>query len=629
MSLKKRATLSIKKFNTGISYKVVGDKLADAQNVYNNKDVTETRFGIDRYNTTGLGSSVISTSFFKSDAGNRYLLAKVGTMLYRVNASGSADVVKSGLTATTKHRGITLDSRHIIAIETDGLFSYDGTTFTQLGQAVPNTLSVAVIAGGTLTTNNDYQVAVTFYSSTIGFESNPTESSIISTTANRTLRLTNIPATADNALIDKIRIYLKDVEIAGDYKFVTEQNLGTTTYDIDTLPTSTIEPPTTHAIPSAGGARYLATFGKRIAYAGNNSFKSDVFISEEYLPDAFDDTSTSKTLAVEGQGPITGIASGTFSDSNIDPYLVVFKKSSTTLYSEIGGNSRQTLLDSNIGCVSHDTIKILNGIIFFMSENGWYRIYNGTIIKDEQNNPASLGNGDVDDIFARVGWEKELNKSLFTSYFSAVYPTHRQYWTFIAEGSDSSIYKAYVYERDISGFRVFTFQNNFTSACEGEDDSGNVVVFLSDTTGTIFKYSVQNDVHDVDANGSSVIIPSYVILPFMIEGDIFSTYNYRFLTLRALASSNAVTCKVFSNFDVTQSNERDYNFTDPTNRFILDVSALDVDTLGDDRVVVTKTADINTTAETIMIGFYQNILDANIGLISAQLQYNKNGNSNR
>lgn len=264
-----------------------------------------------------------------------------------------------------------------------------------------------------------------------------------------------------------------------------------------------------------------------------------------------------------------------------------------------------------------------------MSENGWYRIYNGTIIKDEQNNPASLGNGDVDDIFARVGWEKELNKSLFTSYFSAVYPTHRQYWTFIAEGSDSSIYKAYVYERDISGFRVFTFQNNFTSACEGEDDSGNVVVFLSDTTGTIFKYSVQNDVHDVDANGSSVIIPSYVILPFMIEGDIFSTYNYRFLTLRALASSNAVTCKVFSNFDVTQSNERDYNFTDPTNRFILDVSALDVDTLGDDRVVVTKTADINTTAETIMIGFYQNILDANIGLISAQLQYNKNGNSNR
>ena len=51
--------------------------------------------------------------------------------------------------------------------------------------------------------------------------------------------------------------------------------------------------------------------------------------------------------------------------------------------------------------------------------------------------------------------------------------------------------------------------------------------------------------------------------------------------------------------------------------------------LGEERTVVTTTIDINRTAETIMVGFYQSILDANMALISAQIQYNKNGGPNR
>lgn len=629
MSLKKRATLSLKKFNAGINYKVVGDKLADAQNVYNNKDVTETRFGIARYNTTTLSGTVLSTSFFKSDAGNRYLLAKVGTILYRVNASGAATVIKTGLSVTTKHRGITLDSRHIIAVESDGLFSYNGTTFTQLGQDPPSSVTVAIAAGGSLTTNNDYQVAITYYASTIGFESNAAFSSVISTTANLKINLSDIPSTADNALIDQVRIYLKDVEGAGEYELIDTINLGTTTYSITAESGSIIQPPTTNAEPSAGGGKYLTSFGKKIAYAGNSTYKSDVFISEDFLADAFDDTQTSRTLSIEGQGPITGIACGTFSDSNLDPYLVIFKKSSTTIYSDIGGNSRQSLLDSNIGCISHETIKVVNGVIYFMSENGWYMINNGIIVKDEKNNPAPLAGGDIDDIFSRSGWEKELNKALYSSFFSVVYPTHRQYWTFVSEGSGLSFNKAYVYERDINGFRVFTFGTSFTSACEGEDDSGNVVVFMSDSSGIIFTYSIENELHDVDFAGTSALISSFVILPFFIENDLYSTYNYRFLTLRALASTNDITCKVFSNFLSAETSSTAYDFTDPTDGFILDTDALDVGILGSERVVVTTTADINVCAETIMIGFYQDILDANIGLISAQLQYNKNGNANR
>jgi hypothetical protein len=629
MSLKKRATLSLRKFNAPINYKVLGDKLADAQNVYDNKGVTETRFGIKKFNTTSLGGSVISTSFFKDNSGDRYLIAKVGTVLYKVNSVGAATSLKTGLSENTKHRGVTLDGRHIIGIETDGLFTFNGTIFTQLGQSQPSSLAVAVSAGGNLDANNDYQVALTFYSTSTGFETNPYESSIISTTTDKTLSITEIPTSAENAFIDAVRIYLKDVEAGGSYSLVTELGLGITSYSITSEPISTIEPPTTHSEPLPGGGKYLTSYGKKIAYTGNSEFKSDVFISEEYIPDAFDNSATTKTLSIEGQGPITGIACGTYSDSNLDPYLAIFKSSSITIYSDIGGNSRQSLLDANIGCVSHDTIKVVNGIIHFMSENGWYRIFNGVILKDEQKNPQSLGDGDIDDIFSRAGWEKELNRLMFPNFFSVVYPTHKQYWTFVTEGANSSFTKAYIYERDINGFRVFTFNTAFTTACEGEDDNGNIVVFLSDSTGTFFTYSVKNPLYDVSAAGTQQAIEAFFILPFMIESDIYSTYNYRFLTVRAIANDNPVTCKVWRNFDLSELQSNEYDFENPVTGFTLDLSQLDVGTLGDDRAIVSKTADINTCAESIMIGFYQSTLGANIGLISAQLQYNKNGNANR
>lgn len=629
MTLKRKATRQFKKFNQGISYKIADDKLYDSQNVYNNKDTTETRFGIKRFNTTTLGGSVLSESFFKSDSGNRYLIAKVGTVLYRVNSSGAATSIKTGLTSTTKHRGITLANRHIISIETDGLFSYNGTVFTQLGQEAPLFGTATIVSGGSLTANNDYQVALTYYASSIGFETNYSESGIVPTTSDLTIRLTDIPITAANALIDKVRIYLKDVEGGGTYIFVTELNLGIATYDITAEPLSTEAPPTKNGAVQAGGGKYLTTFGKAIAYTGNNTFKSDVFISEDYLPDAFDNTNTSKTLSIEGQGPTTGIACGTFTDASLDPYLVVFKKTSTTIYSNIGGNSRQSLIDPYIGCISNETIRVVNGIIFFMSENGWYRIYNGVLIKDSDNDPISLSDGDIDDIFSRAGWAKELNRAQFSNFFSCVYSTHRQYWTFVAEGSDTAFKKAYVFERDIQGFRTFLFKTAFTCAIEGEDDNGNQVVFLGSTSGTIFTYSIGNELHDEDAAGSSETIPAFAILPFLVEEDTNSTYNYRFLTVQALTSPNVVTGKCFINWDQSMSEDNPLDFSTGEEGFILDVSQLDVGAFGSERSVTKSTIDLSQTADTIMIGFYQDILDSNIGLISAQLQYNKNGGPNR
>lgn len=655
MTLRRRNLSIFKKLSLPVSYKLLDeDGLYDARNVFDNKGVTETRNGIKRYNSTGLISrgftldvseldydylnddldepeltKVLSGSFFKKSSGERYKIVKVGGSLFSVQATGAQTFIATGLSETTKHRGITLNDRHIIAIDSDGLYSWNGTVFTQLGQAAPASVTATNTAGGGLTDTEQYQAAITFYASSIGFETNKQTSSIITiaTATGLRLSLSDIPSTASNELIDKVRIYLKNVSDDTEFLFIDEITLGTTTYNIDAESTSTQIPPTTHAAPLSGGGKYLTTFGKRISYTGNGTFKNDVFISEEYLPDAYDDTTTSKTLEIPGQGEITGIACGLYDNSHLRPFLAIFKRTTTVIYSELDGVGVQTTIDEHVGCISHDTIKVRNGVVYFMSENGWYAIQNGSLIKKD-GRPFSLGGGAIDDIFSREGWSYQLNSTLYSSFFSAYYSTLGHYLTFVAEGTNDTFTKAYNFEERIGGFRVYEFKTGITCAFEGEDDSGNQCVFLGDKDGYIYALSVKNDRHDEDKDAASQTIPAFVYIPYILPGDDSTSYNWRSLTVRAISSSNLVTVKAFPSFSSSVHETKSFDFTNDDDGFVLDVSQLDVDVLGDERVPKTFMADINRTGETMTVGFFQDILDANLGLISSQISYNKNGNRN-
>lgn len=631
MALKKRSASIHKKASMPVSYQMLDENgLYDARNVFDNKGVTETRNGIKRYNSTSLGGEVLSASYFKNTSGNRYKIVKVGTVLYSVASSGAHTSIKTGLSADTKHRGVTMNDRHIIAVENDGLFSWDGTTFTQLGQAAPASFSVANTAGGSLTDTNQYRVAVSYYASSIGFESNALNSSTVTIAAATGLRIsvTSIPATASNALVDSVRIYLKNLTTNGSYYLVTQQALGTTSYNIDSEAILTTTTTTTNAPPISGGGKYLTSFGACLAYAGNDTYKNDVFISEEYVPDGYDDTTTSKTLQIPGQGEITGIACGLYDNSHLRPFLAIFKKTSTTVYSELDGSPVQTTIDDHVGCVSHDTIKVRNGVVYFMSENGFYALANGSIIKDETSRPVSLGGGAIDDIFSREGWVYQLNSSQYSNFFSAYYPTLGHYLTFVSEGSNSSFSKAYNFEERIGGFRVYDFKTSFNCATEGEDDSGNQCVFLGDGTGYLYTLSVKNSRHDEDENGDSETIPAFFYLPFTMPGDDSCSYNFRQLVVKALNSENEVTVKAFPGYNLNQVETLTFDFSNDAPGFILDMSKLDEGVLADDRVPTAYMTDVNSTGETMVIGFFQDILDANIGIISSQLFYNKNGNRN-
>lgn len=606
------------------------DRMIDASNVVTIQDVLETRNGISRWNTVAFSGSPQSISFFKDNTNNNILIVKDGDTLYKADETGAHTSILTGLTAGTKHRGVTFNNRHIIAIQGDGLFSYDGTTLTQLGQAAPTTApTVAASGSGNTLTASDYQVAYTYYSSTLGFETNiGTASSTVTVSSGQQIDVSGMATTADNDFIDTKRIYIKDITNNSDWLFWDEVGLITTSDTIDDDTASTQTPPTKNAPPRAGGGKFLSVYGQRIAYSGNTSFGSDVFFSEPFLPDAFDDTSTSQTINVAGNGPITGLGTGYFSGDNQNPYLVIFKRNHIELYTEASGSPQQVVISNEVGCVSHDTIKVINGDVYFMSAIGWHVIRDGRLTKSK-NKQDSLDDGHIDDIFKQNGQSYEVNKQNFENFFSVYYPTLQQYMTFISEQTSSDITKSYNFEFEIGGFRPYNFQVKLTGGALGEDGLGEDIVYLCGENGYIYKHSIKEARGtDVDADGNSVAIDAFAKLFWITGSDMDSNYNFGPFALRAITQTNPVTVRYFLGYSQQGFTDLSYDFTDPDSGFILDVSKLDEGILTDGRTIVRYNGEILRTAQSLLIGIYKSQQGESMSLIEGQLDVQKNGNPN-
>lgn len=632
MPLKKRASKKIRSFDLPVSYKMgeTRDRLRDAMNVFSNQGRLETRYGRTRYNDTTLGGSPLSMSYFEHANGQKYLIAKVGTVMYVVDTTGAHTSIKTGLSANTKHRGVTWargsSSRHIISIEEDGLFQFDGTDFSQLGQEPPSTPSVAATTGAIA--NGTYRVAISFYSSITGFESNLSSLSANVTTSAQGIAVTSIPATAPNATIDKVYIYIKPAAGVDAPTFVDEIALGVTSYNIIATPTSTDTAPTANAKPIAGGAKYISEFNRRLVYSGNPDYPNDVYFSEEDLPDAFNDGNADGRLVLFAglNGSVTGLATGLYSNSVLDPFLVVFKRRSTHIYSEISGEGRFIPISAEIGCVSHDTITVKNGVVYFLSEQGFRAISNGALVNNTQGSPATLGDGDIDDIFRSPGYAFQTNPTQLVNAFSVYYSTLDQYMTWVAEGANNTFSKTYVYENRVGGFKPYEFLTPSTCACTGQEDTGEVV-YMADADGFIYRHSSAQDRYDHDSTGSEIAFESYASLTWLDGDDLDKSFNFRELLLRRLAGCGDLTVRAYVNYGT--DNPQIITYENALAGFILDISKVDIDAFGTtDRSIITGRADINQVGENLLISFYQNEKGKNIGLVSAQIDFNSNGNRN-
>lgn len=629
MTLKRKQPIKIPTFDMSVSY-LTGEtrmRFRDALNVFSNQGKTETRYGRSRLNKVPLPSGVRSLSYFKNSAGQRYIIAKSGSEIYAVDAAGAATLIKSGLSEETKHRGLTLargeSSRHALAIENDGLFQFDGTNFTQLGQDIPGAPTVGPVTGALA--NGTYRVGLTFYSSKTGFETNLGALSAEITTTATGIEVSEIPLTSLNTTIDKVRIYLKKTTSADDAVFVAEVDLGTPEYEITETPISTSTPPLANGKPLDGGGKYLLNFNGKLVVLGNNIFKNDALFSEEYLPDAFNDGSAPGRLVlyIPGDDIVSGGAIGLYNNSHLDPFIVVFKNRSTHIYSELGGEGKFVTLSEQIGCVSHDTIQVKDGVVYFLSDQGWRVIRNGSFIVGEDGNPITLGMGDIDDIFKSPGFTYEVNRSRLNDTFSVYYSALDQYITWVAEGARNDFSKAYVYEFKKGGFKPYEFASSATAACIGEDSDGIETVFMADEAGYIYKHSTREPRQDEQFDGQALDINSFAQFIWITGNDMDASYNFRNFLIRRLVGGGDLELKVWVNYSM--DNQKSFVIKGPVSGFVLDQSRLDIDSFGqNDRSIISDVIDVNSSCESILFGFYQKGKGMNIGLVSAQIDYSQN-----
>lgn len=643
--LRNRAVKQKKSFTKGVSYKSgdIGEKLFDAQNMLIVGNKLQTRYGLKRFTTDSFTSSPVSLSFYtKLDGETQKVVTKVDTAMYSASTDGVFSSIKTGLTTANKHDAVTMNGRHILAIGSDGLYSYDGTTFAALGIDAPSAPTAAIAAGGALAQPKDYLVAVTYYASGIGFETNIGAASAIATSSagNQTIDVSAIPVST-HALVDFKRVYIKNSTDSGNYLFVSEIANGATTLSITANPSASSEtPPTGKDPPLSGGAKYLAIFQNQLVAAGNSTFPHEVFFSEIDEPDAW--PTDIAPVRAQGDGPITGLAVGYHNNDNLKPYLVIFKKRSFTVYFQppFDGSAPQYIYVNGVGCPSHKTIKIKDGNVYFLSLFGWRAIANGSLVKE------TLAGGDIDDIFQTSGFTYGVNKSQLGNTFSVYYSEADAYLTWVAEGSSASFDKCYNYHMNLNAF--MPLQITATCACSGEDDDGNEVIYIGSSDGKIYSYSIRNDyvdqlvgegfVVDVDrldvgvlTDDDSRAIACFAIHNWLPEDDFDRSYNFRDYVLEGIsdvsdAKSTAVV-KAFLNFSRTTSYEYSYDFFREEG-FQLDVSMLDVGILGDDRSRYRAVTDLALSGTNVLIGIFQEVEEARLQLLSHQLNYNGNGNRN-
>jgi hypothetical protein len=626
MPLRKKTKLSIENFDMPLSYRVNErrNRFSVAENVFWNQSRLDTRFGTDRFNAVALPSNVLSLSYFKDTSGTRYNLAKSLGIIYKLSETGAHTELKTGLVVSTKHRGLTMNNRHIVAADSDGLFSYNGTVFTQLGQAVPAKPTATLVNSQGALANDTYTVKITYYSSTTGFETNASLASTPVTTSTPNSRITvTKPAAPDNLTIDKYRVYISDDDIT--WYFVATEALADD-YKIDANTLSTQVPPIDHDVWPAGGGKYLAEFNRKLVVAGLSTFKNDVIFSSQDYPDGYDLTETGVTLFAGADGEITGLATGFFNDSVLDPYLVVFKRRSTWIYSEIGDLPKFEKIDGRVGAVSGDNITVRNGDVYFLSDQGWKVIHNGMIVQNEIGESATLGLGDVDDVFRRTNFDYSITKATLSSSFSVYYGELDQFISWIGDNGNTAYNRAYVYEFAIGGFKTYNFAVNATCACISEDSLDNEQVLYGTLNGYIHKHSKVVERKDVSSGGGFVSYNARVRLIWIQGDDRDKSHNFRGLYLTSLAGAKTILMKGYVNYVLSNPIEDNFEFTE--DGFILGVGILGVNKLAPATRTANEYIDINRSGRNIMLEFSLNLIESNMGLVDLQMDFQTNGNRN-
>lgn len=345
----------------------------DALNVNLDGGTLKSALGYDSGSTAPNSLPVDSEHDFRRVDGTTIHLVKAGDQLYKVSGSTWTAIGSNVLTAANKAQFLTLNDRVYITHGgvpkvTDGTDLFDWLIANP--DFAPDSAASGAVDSGLL--NGMYDYKVTFYSSTWGLESpsspstdetdttGGTEKTTTVEVSNQSVALSNFDTSSDTR-VDKYRIYRRKVSnFESDWRLIDEIDSTDTTYT-DKVPDNnvsltSIAPLTFEA--EFPHARFIAYNAGTIFVGGIDSEPTAVYFTpvDKAVLGQFDVVEDTVTGLIAFQGQV-----------------VVFTRSAIWIFS---GNTAETLFKrkaiADRGCLAPFSIRPVDNVIFFISENGLY-----------------------------------------------------------------------------------------------------------------------------------------------------------------------------------------------------------------------------------------------------------------
>jgi hypothetical protein len=230
------------------------------------------------------------------------------------------------------------------------------------GIATPLSAPTLADEGTSGSHNGTYEARVTYYNSTTGHESSAGPTSATQAVTSKKLGWSAIPdPSAIDTQVSHVRLYLRNTGTMANFYLAASVAAGTTTATTNVADTAltTIGPDTASNDPPPSGVKYLA-WHKSYLFAATDTTLNFSLVND---PESFDPDNSLSVGEDDGQR-ITGLAVAF-------DQLIVFK--SESIYAVVGdapNNWSVQLLVPDIGCMSHRSITLYQGLLRWWSNIG-------------------------------------------------------------------------------------------------------------------------------------------------------------------------------------------------------------------------------------------------------------------
>lgn len=338
-----------------------------------------TRMGMTAQNATALAGAIVSQHYINTNTLDVHVVTLAGGNVVTLSNGTPSTIGTGSFTVDDPVAWATFETNAYAVNGTDRLKT-DGTGVTNFGIAQPASGAWSVAAGGSggVLPAGDYRVVVTYVNSNTGHEGQQSEPKSVTIASGQQMTIT-LPsvATVGDSQVDYARIYIEQSGVRNDFFLLadgTTPAIGASGFALNASTTAdvvfdvaqgsidvfrTLAPGVNNNAPPPVGTRHVVARQQRLFVAT----ATDVYWSDVGEPESFNLTDNTLPIGEDGE-VITGLAV-------LEDALVIFKRNYTyALVGQSPSSWQVVLVDSSVGCTSHQSIGYADGRLWWMSMRG-------------------------------------------------------------------------------------------------------------------------------------------------------------------------------------------------------------------------------------------------------------------